>query len=76
MGIRKQHNMFALLPQGDPNLYANPQGVNTWAKTEGQSFALDHSSPDIDFAAIHLWCASMHTCVRLSEMRHRQPADP
>jgi hypothetical protein len=34
---------------------ANPQGASSWANTEGQSFVVDHSSPNIDFLAIHLW---------------------
>lgn len=34
---------------------ANPQGINSWANSEGQSFVADHSVPGIDFAGIHLW---------------------
>jgi mannan endo-1,4-beta-mannosidase len=36
-------------------MISNPQGVNSWAFWEGQHFYKDHSSPLIDFAAIHLW---------------------
>jgi hypothetical protein len=34
---------------------ANPQGLSSWADTEGQNFVADHASPKIDFMAIHLW---------------------
>ncbi|KAI3438631.1 hypothetical protein D9Q98_001053 [Chlorella vulgaris] len=42
-------------PAGLPQTAANPQGASSWANTEGQSFVVDHSSPNIDFLAIHLW---------------------
>ena len=34
---------------------ANPQRSDDWATKEGQSFVGDHSSPNIDFMAVHLW---------------------
>lgn len=40
---------------GQPGAYANPQGADAWAIGEGQDFVGDHTSADIDFAAIHLW---------------------
>lgn len=40
---------------GLPQTASNPQGAQSWANTEGQSFAADHASPDIDFMSIHLW---------------------
>ena len=45
-------------PAGSARAGANPEaggGAASWAETEGQDFALDHSDPNIDFAAIHLW---------------------
>ncbi|KAL4859907.1 Mannan endo-1 [Chlorella vulgaris] len=42
-------------PAGLPQTAANPQGASSWANTEGQSFVVDHSSPNIDFLSIHLW---------------------
>lgn len=34
---------------------ANPQSAGGWAAEEGQHFPDDHSSPDIDVLAFHLW---------------------
>jgi len=42
-------------PENVPQAAANPEGTNSWAFWEGQSFQVDHSDPNIDFAAIHLW---------------------
>lgn len=42
-------------PQNAPQSAANPQGLQSWAFYEGQSFVDDHASADIDFMAIHLW---------------------
>jgi len=36
-------------------MLSNPQAKNSWAFWEGQHFVKDHSSPLIDFTAIHLW---------------------
>lgn len=36
-------------------MLSNPQAINSWAFWEGQHFFKDHSSPLIDFTAIHLW---------------------
>ncbi|KAL4519468.1 hypothetical protein Ndes2526A_g01925 [Nannochloris sp. 'desiccata'] len=36
-------------------MVSNPQAVDSWAFWEGQHFLRDHSSPLIDFTAIHLW---------------------
>ena len=49
-----------LLTVGEEGFYGqanpgNPGHPGTWAAGKGQSFTEDHSSPAIDFAAIHLW---------------------
>lgn len=39
----------------------NPEankGYPSWADNEGQNFPLDHYSPHIDFASIHLWLSN------------------
>ena len=37
----------------DPQIGANPG--NGWASLTGQNFTAQHSSPSIDFGAIHYW---------------------
>ena len=39
---------------GQPNA-GNPGHPGEWAAGKGQAFTEDHSSPSIDFAAVHLW---------------------
>ncbi len=43
-----------------PFLYANPyKGANpTWAGHAGQDFVLNHDSPNVDYAVMHLWVSS------------------
>ena len=44
-----------------PEAIFNPEATpkaRSWADTEGQNFIEDHSSPDIDFASIHLWLSN------------------
>jgi len=42
-----------------PEAAHNPQG---WGGQIGQDFVLDHSSPSIDFATIHVWPDNWQRC--------------
>lgn len=46
-----------------PEAAHNPQG---WGGQIGQDFVLDHSSPSIDFATIHVWPDNWQRCASAS----------
>jgi mannan endo-1,4-beta-mannosidase len=48
-----------------PQAGSNPSGWESWAAHEGQNFLYDHSDPNIDYTAIHLWIQNWYAVIFL-----------